>query len=173
MSHFTLDRHYPIDQRIAAAGAAGIAGIGLYVGDWEQKVAEGLTPAHLQHLLDRHDVVLAEIEAIPIWTTDGAAGERTERFLDLAWQLADHFGSRYLQVIGPFDEPFDAVAERFGQVCDRASEYGMKVGIEFLAVHQRLHCRRRLGDSQRSRSEQRWPVRRHLASPPRRQRQLA
>jgi sugar phosphate isomerase/epimerase len=132
MSHFTLDRHYPIDKRIAAAGDAAIAGIGLYVGDWERKMNEGLTHAQLQHLLDRHDVVLAEIEAIPIWTTSGAAGERTERFLDLAWQLADHFGSRYLQVIGPHGEPFDAVAERFGEICDRASEYGMKVGIEFL-----------------------------------------
>lgn len=132
MSHFTLARHYPIADRIAAASAAGIAGIGLYVGDWEQRLAEGMTPAALQVLLDRHDVVLAEIEAIPIWATDGAAGERTQRFLDLAWQLADDFGARYLQVIGPYDSALDAAAERFAEVCDQAADHGLLVGLEFL-----------------------------------------
>ncbi len=132
MSHFTLARHYPIEARIAAAAAAGIAGIGLYVGDWERQVADGMTMPRLQALLDRHDVVLAEIEAIQIWEIDGAAGERTERFLDLAWQLAAHFGSRYLQVIGPYDHPLDIAIERFRSVCDRAADHGMKVGLEFL-----------------------------------------
>ncbi|MDP9464069.1 MAG: sugar phosphate isomerase/epimerase [Actinomycetota bacterium] len=132
MSHFTLARHYPIDDRIAAAAAAGIAGIGLYVGDWERQLAEGMTMPRLAHLLDQHDVVLAEIEAIPIWVREGAAGERTQHFLDLAWELAGHFGSRYLQVIGPYDQPLDVAVERFGLVCDRAAEYGMRVGLEFL-----------------------------------------
>lgn len=132
MSHFTLARNYPIDDRIAAAGAAGIAGIGLYVGDWERQVAEGMTAARLQDLLDRHGVVLAEIEAIQVWETDGAAGERTRRWLDLAWQLADQFGCRYLQVVGPYSQPPDAAIDQFGSVCDRAAEHGLKVGVEFL-----------------------------------------
>ena len=132
MSHFTLARHYPIQDRIAAAAAAGIAGIGLYVGDWERQVAEGMTMSRLHGLLDQHGVVLAEIEAIQIWETDGASGERTQRFLDLAWQLGAHFGSRYLQVVGPFDQPLDIAIERFRSVCDRAADYGMKVGLEFL-----------------------------------------
>ena len=132
MSHFTLARHYPIEQRIAAAGAAGIAGIGLYVGDWERQVAEGMTPAGLQELLDRHGVVLAEIEAVQIWETEGAAGERTQRWLELAWQLADQFGCRYLQVVGPYSQRVDAAVERFGEVCDRAAHYGLEVGVEFL-----------------------------------------
>jgi sugar phosphate isomerase/epimerase len=76
--------------------------------------------------------VLAEIEAIPIWEVDRVAGERTARFLDIAWQLAAHFGSRYLQVIGPYDQPLDIAVERFRSVCDRAADYGMKVGLEFL-----------------------------------------
>jgi sugar phosphate isomerase/epimerase len=132
MSHFTLARHYPIEDRIAAAAAAGIAGIGLYVGDWERQVSEGMTMDRLQELLDSHGVVLAEIEAIPIWDTDGAGGERTRRFLDLAWQLADHFGSRYLQVVGPYSQSTDVAIERFGYICDRAADYGLKVGLEFL-----------------------------------------
>jgi sugar phosphate isomerase/epimerase len=132
MSHFTLARHYPIEDRIAAASAAGIAGIGLYVGDWERLVAEGMTLDDLQDLLEKYGVVLAEVEAIQIWETDGAAGERTQRWLDLAWQLADHLGSRYMQVVGPYSQPLDAAIERFGEVCDRAADFGMKVGIEFL-----------------------------------------
>ncbi len=132
MSHFTLARHYPIEDRIAAAAAAGIAGIGLYVGDWERQVAEGMTPGRLHDLLDRHGVVLAEIEAIQIWDTDGAAGERTQRYLDIVWQLAEHFRCRYLQVVGPYDQPLEDAVERFGIVCDRADDYGLLVGLEFL-----------------------------------------
>lgn len=132
MSHFTLARHYPIEDRITAAAAAGIAGIGLYVGDWERLVGEGMTIARLQDLLDRHGVVLAEIEAIAIWDTEGAAGERTRRFLDVAWEFADAFESRYLQVIGPYAQPLDTAIEVFGQVCDRAADHGVKVGLEFL-----------------------------------------
>jgi sugar phosphate isomerase/epimerase len=132
MSHFTLARHYPIADRIAAAAAAGIAGIGLYVGDWEHQVAEGMTAARLARLLDEHEVVLAEIEAIPIWIEAGEAGQRTRRFLDIAWQLADSFGARYLQVIGPYDMPLNEAIDRFGTVCDRAATFGLKVGLEFL-----------------------------------------
>lgn len=132
MSHFTLARHYPIAERISAAAAAGIAGIGLYVGDWERQVADGMTTDRLQDLLDKNGVVLAEIEAIPIWDTQAAGVERTRRFLDLAWQLADRFGSRYLQVVGPYEQPLDAAVERFGEICDRAADYGLKVGLEFL-----------------------------------------
>ena len=132
MSHFTLARHYPIEDRIAAAADAGIAGIGLYVGDWERLGGEGMTFARLRDLLERHGVLLAEIEAIPIWDTEGAAGERTQRFLDIAWQLADEIGSRYLQVIGPFDQPLDQAIDRFGLVCDRAADHGLRVGLEFL-----------------------------------------
>jgi sugar phosphate isomerase/epimerase len=132
MSHFTLARHYPIADRVAAAAAAGIAGIGLYVGDWERLAAEGMTMPQLRRLLDEHGVVLAEVEAIPIWIDEGEAGARCRRFLDLAWQLADHFGARYLQVIGPYDQPLPVAAKRFAAVCDRAGQYGMKVGLEFL-----------------------------------------
>ncbi|MEO8266634.1 MAG: TIM barrel protein [Ilumatobacteraceae bacterium] len=132
MSHFTLARHYPIEDRIAAAAAAGIAGIGLYVGDWDRQLGEGMTLVRLQELLDRHGVLLAEIEAIQIWDVDGAGGHRTRRFLDLAWQLADQIGSRYLQVIGPYHQPLPEAIEQFGIICDRAAGYDMKVGLEFL-----------------------------------------
>ncbi|MEY2401135.1 MAG: hypothetical protein QOJ08_1246 [Ilumatobacteraceae bacterium] len=132
MSHFTLARHYPIEDRIAAAAAAGIAGIGLYVGDWERQVANGMTLEGLHDLLERYGVVLAELEAIQIWETDGAAGERTQRWLELAWQLADQLGSRYLQVVGPYSQTLDSAIDRFGEICDRAADYGLKVGLEFL-----------------------------------------
>jgi sugar phosphate isomerase/epimerase len=132
MSHFTLARHYPIEDRIAAAAAAGIAGIGLYVGDVERQVEAGMTLDGLRDLLDKYGVVLAEIEAIQIWETNGAGGERTQRWLDLAWQLAEHLGTRYVQVVGPYSQPLEVAAERFGEVCDRAADYGLKVGLEFL-----------------------------------------
>jgi sugar phosphate isomerase/epimerase len=132
MSHFTLARHYPIEDRIAAASAAGIAGIGLYVGDWERQMTEGMTIEQLQELLHTYGVVVAEIEAIQIWDTEDATAERSERWLDLAMHMADHLGSRYLQVVGPYAHTTEVAIERFGAVCDRAADVGLKVGIEFL-----------------------------------------
>jgi sugar phosphate isomerase/epimerase len=50
----------------------------------------------------------------------------------LAWELADVVGARYMQVVGPYMQPLDAAVERFGNVCDRAADFGLKVGLEFL-----------------------------------------
>jgi len=36
LSHFTLDRHHDIADRVAAAAGAGYDGMGLYIGDWMQ-----------------------------------------------------------------------------------------------------------------------------------------
>jgi sugar phosphate isomerase/epimerase len=132
MSHFTLDRHYPIIERIAVASSAGIAGIGLYVGDWERHLAEGMTAEELGRVLDDHGVVLAEIEALQIWNTEGAGAERTARWLEIAWELADVVGARYMQVVGPYTQPLGSAVDRFGDVCDRAADFGVKVGLEFL-----------------------------------------
>jgi sugar phosphate isomerase/epimerase len=46
--------------------------------------------------------------------------------------MADAFGCRYLQAIGPAAAGVDEAGRAFGALCDRAAEHGLVVGLEFL-----------------------------------------
>ncbi len=126
LSHFSLPRAHPIEERVRLAAAAGFDGIGLYVGHYAQMEADGFAPHGLRDLLDEHSVRLREIEVIPRLGVD--AGEREAT----AWRMADEFGCRYVQVIGPGGDDLADAARAFGAVCDRAADHGLVVGLEFL-----------------------------------------
>ncbi len=131
LSHFSLDRNHALDERIAAAGDAGFAGIGLFAGQYAQLSTDGLTIEHVRDLLAAADVCLAEIEVLAGW---GAASpsEAYWQFERLVWELVDAFECRYVQAIGSYEGSIADAAERFGAVCDRAAEHGAVVGLEFL-----------------------------------------
>jgi sugar phosphate isomerase/epimerase len=131
LSHFTLARTHPLDDRIAAAAAAGFAGIGLFAGEFMRLRADGFTIAALRDMLDRYDVCLAEIEVLSGWGAEHQAGAYRE-FEAVVWDLVDAFECRYVQAIGPHDGTIDDAAQRFAGVCDRAAEHGAVVGLEFL-----------------------------------------
>jgi sugar phosphate isomerase/epimerase len=136
VSHFTLPRSYPLHDRLAAIRSAGAAGFGFYVGDWLRNAAEGMSLDDLASLIEQHDLCLAELEAFAVATPAGPGRARMDSFIDIAIELADHFGVRYMQAIGPVDEPgaagLEQVVDEFGQLCDRAAAVGMTVGLEFL-----------------------------------------
>jgi sugar phosphate isomerase/epimerase len=77
-------------------------------------------------------VCLAEIEVVPGLGRDGVGGQRAADIESVAWRMADEFGCRYLQVIGPADMPLGDAAAAFGSLCDRAADHGLVVGLEFL-----------------------------------------
>jgi sugar phosphate isomerase/epimerase len=131
LSHFSLDRNHPLDDRIAAAGAAGFAGIGLYVGQFLRLREEGFTISELRDLLDSADVCLAEIEVLAGWGS-ATPSDAYWTFETAVWELVDAFESRYVQAIGPHEGSVAEAASRFGDVCDRAAEHGAVVGLEFL-----------------------------------------
>lgn len=132
LSHFSLGREHPIEDRLRLAASNGFAGIGLWVGHYRQLEAAGEAPGHLAELLDEHDLVLAEIEVVPGLGRDGPGGDAAGELEETAWRMADAFGCRYLQVIGPADAPLADAAGAFGALCDRAADHGVTVGIEFL-----------------------------------------
>jgi sugar phosphate isomerase/epimerase len=132
LSHFSLARNHPIADRVALAAREGFAGIGLFVGQYAQLERDGFAPGGLRELLDEHDICLAEIEVVPGLGRHGVGGDRAAEVEDIAWRMADEFGCRYLQVIGPAEMPLADAAETFGGVCDRAAEHGLVVGLEFL-----------------------------------------
>ena len=77
--------------------------------------------------------MLAEVETVHGWaSSDPAVVAECRRREDLAYELADEVGVRYLQVIGPYDGTVDRAAEAFGALCDRAASHGLLVGIEWL-----------------------------------------
>jgi sugar phosphate isomerase/epimerase len=136
VSHFTLPRSYPLQDRLSAIADAGAAGFGFYVGDWLRNVAEGMTFDDLDRMLDRHGLCLAELEAFAVATPAGSSRDRMNGFIDTAIELAARFGVRYMQSIGPTAEPgaagLEQVVDEFGALCDRAAAVGMTVGLEFL-----------------------------------------
>ena len=92
----------------------------------------GEAPGRLRELLDEHDLLLAEIEVVPGLGRDGRGGDDAAEVEATAWRMADAFGCRYLQCIGPAELPPADAARAFGGVCDRAADHGLVVGLEFL-----------------------------------------
>lgn len=131
LSHFSLDRNHPIDDRVRAAANAGFAGIGLFAGQYMRLREEGFTIAELRDLLAANDVCLAEIEVLAGWGAASPA-DTYGKFEAVVWELVDAFDCRYVQAIGPYEGSITDAAARFGAVCDRAADHGAVVGLEFL-----------------------------------------
>lgn len=133
-SHFSRPRFGQFDERVEAAAAAGFAGIGLYVHEYARlRDEEGRSPADITAVLDRHGIVIADVEvARGWWATEGAERDAARELEALAFEMADHFGVRYLQAIGPYDCSEEQAIEGFGRLCDEAAEHGLLVGIEWL-----------------------------------------
>ena len=133
-SHFSRPRFGAFDERLAAAAAAGFAGIGLYLYEYERlRDEEGRSAADLVAAFDRHGLCLAELEALKgWWAVDGQAAADSAHAQSLAFEMAEVLGARYMQVIGPYDCSFDQAVTQFAGLCDRAAEHGLLVGIEWL-----------------------------------------
>jgi len=129
-----MPRFGHFDERVAAAGAAGFAGIGLYVHEYARlREEEGRSAADIRALLDRHGVVMADVEvARGWWATDGPARDECDLIERIAYEMADEFGVRYLQAIGSYECGFEQAVDGFAAMCDRAAEHGLLVGIEWL-----------------------------------------
>ncbi|MEY4360985.1 MAG: hypothetical protein RL391_291 [Actinomycetota bacterium] len=131
LSHFTLAPMHPIEDRIELAARNGFSGIGLFVGHYAELEQQGMAPARIAEMLADRGIRLAEIEVVSGLGADGPGGERAGRLEDIAWRMADAFGCRYLQVIGPAGD-IETGAKAFGALCDRAADHGLVVGLEFL-----------------------------------------
>ena len=139
LSHFSLGRFRPFEERVRAAAEAGFAAMGLYIGDYERLRAEGARDADLRAVLDHHGMRVVEIEALRGWPamTDSSASSaeraaylRAERSV---FAMSDALGpAHHVQVIGPYTGTLEDAAEAFAGLCDRAAEHGLAAAIEFL-----------------------------------------
>lgn len=131
LSHFTLAPMHPVDDRVRLAATNGFDGIGLFAGQYAALEKEGFAPNGLAELLEQHGQCLAEIEVVSGLGRDGVGGDRAAALEDVVFRMADRFGSRYVQVIGPAGDLASAI-HAFGSFCDRAADHGLVVGLEFV-----------------------------------------
>lgn len=133
LSHFSLGRFRPFEERVRAAAEAGFAAMGLYIGDYQRLRAEGAKDADLRAVLRHHGMRIVEIEALRGWS---ATGKDRDAYLETEQQvftMSDALGpGHHVQVIGPYEGTLDDAAQAFAGVCDRAAEHGLAAAIEFL-----------------------------------------
>jgi sugar phosphate isomerase/epimerase len=129
--------------RVAAAAAAGVAEIGLHIGEYLRMQQRGWTDKAMMALLNQYTVRISEIEMIAGFAAEpgpaGVAGRPQLTYADpvveqAAFAMADAFGCRHLQAVGAFApaalEP--NAAEAFGALCDRAAAHDLLVALEFV-----------------------------------------
>jgi sugar phosphate isomerase/epimerase len=136
-SHFTLTGaaapqppRFSFAQRVAAAAAAGFNGIGLFTGYCES----GTSAAQMRRIADDHAIVIAELEWLTDWWCEGDRGRQSRDMEERMYEAADALGSRHLVIaaVAHGEHPdAGAVAERFAELCERADEHDLLVGIEF------------------------------------------
>jgi sugar phosphate isomerase/epimerase len=132
-SHFSRPRFDDFDARLQAAAAAGFAGIGLYAQAYGRMRDAGRTATDVAAAVASHGLVLAEVETVRgWWATQSPLADECRMVEQLAYELADAAGVRYLQAIGPYECSVDQAAHGFSDLCDRAAEHGLMVGIEWL-----------------------------------------
>jgi sugar phosphate isomerase/epimerase len=131
LSHFSI-RYAGLEERFAAAHAAGFHAVSLSIDAFLASEKAGVTPSQQRQLAERYEVVVEEIEVLRPWWGEAEDRVRSELAEQAAFRMADTFGSRYAQAIGPYHGSWDDAAHTFAALCDRAGEHGLTVGLEFL-----------------------------------------
>ena len=121
-----MPRGTPFAERVAAAAAAGFAGIGWHAGEYAELRSHGWTDRDLRGVLDDHGVVLHEVDALPL---DRLA------LLDDAVALTTGLGAHHLQVQGNRPGTVSEAAHVVGAIADQVAAAGASVAIEFLACN--------------------------------------
>lgn len=129
--HFSRPRDDDPVAKVRAAAAAGYAAIGMFLGQWAALRADPAALDAVDAALDETGLVVANIETLRGWATPAGA-ETAQRHEQLAFDMADHWGCRYVQVIGDAEGPLDQAAAGFAALCDRAGEHGLSVGLEWV-----------------------------------------
>ena len=129
--HFSRPRVDDVVARVHAAAEAGYAAIGVFLGTWAALRADPAELDRVDEALEATGLVVANIETLRGWI-HGAQDETYRRQEDLAYDMAAHWDCRYVQVIGDAHGPLDGAAAAFADLCDRAADRGLLVGLEWV-----------------------------------------
>jgi sugar phosphate isomerase/epimerase len=120
------------EERLEAAVAGGFGRLGMATGVWQRARAEGRSDDDLRAMLEQAGVRLTQIESFGMPGT--AQRDEFAGAVDDALRMAETFGCDEFFVVGRDGVPFDEHVELFGWVCDRVSEVGLRVGVEFMPI---------------------------------------
>ena len=114
----------PLEERFAAARAAGFTDVGIsirWLGLW---LNEGHDLDEFESLLTDNGLRLTELEAVRVMQ------EEPDPKLELSAVLADRFHPARLQSVAPYAGSLDDAAARSGAVADQFAEWGVDVVLE-------------------------------------------
>jgi sugar phosphate isomerase/epimerase len=126
LSHYSLPRGTALGERVAAAAAAGFAGIGWHVSDYVALRQAGGTDDDVRAILGAHGMILHEVDALAL--------DRLGN-LDAAIHLATTLGAHHLQVQGDRPGTVEQAADVIADIADRLAQAGVNVAIEFLGCN--------------------------------------
>lgn len=131
--HFSRPRNDGTVAKVYAASAAGYAAIGLFIGVWSSLRENPAELERVDRALDETGIVVGNIETLRGWAAPGSSDDDAlHRQETLAYEMAAHWGCRYVQVIGDASGPLDRAGIGFGALCDRAADHGLLVGLEWV-----------------------------------------
>jgi sugar phosphate isomerase/epimerase len=111
------------DTRFAVAKAAGFREVGInlrHIGVW----LKDHSLAELDALLDKHGLIVGEMEAVRLMLAEPDPREET------AALIAEHYRPQRLQATGPYEGTLEEAAARAGRVADRFAQWGVEVVLE-------------------------------------------
>jgi sugar phosphate isomerase/epimerase len=130
LSSYTLGTEIGFADRVRAAAAAGVDGIGLRAENYWAARESGIDDAAMTDLAERHGVAILEVEYITGWGTPGARDARQQDKERTVLHMGRTFGVRHVNT-GLLEKlPLDIVTEAFAALCDRAGD--LVVALEFM-----------------------------------------
>ena len=131
LGHFTLGRSYPLRERLAIAAEAGVAGIGLFMGDIERWA----TDDELAAMLDEYGLLLVDLDLINLAAGDDATrsapnGSCTARPSSPTGS-AVATSRRSRRTSSPARLGTTRRSTRSGGSPTRSLRYGVEVGLEY------------------------------------------
>lgn len=133
----TLPPGVRLADRIRIAADAGYPNIGIRARDRREAHTDGVSDNELRALLVEHRVTVAELEVVVDWAAEGELAARSRRAEDRLLDVADALGGEYLVAVSEIDMIHErnrivVAGRRFAELCRRAADHGLRVGIEFL-----------------------------------------
>jgi sugar phosphate isomerase/epimerase len=132
----------PFRDQVRAAAAAGFDSISIWPNIWRHAIRkDGLTVTDMRAMLDDHGLKMTDVDAYRDWapppTQDSVAfgpnksGIPREECLEICAKL----GGTTIVAVHLTDTPlnYDRDTEAFAKLCDDAAEYGLRIGLEFVA----------------------------------------
>lgn len=125
----------PLEERIAAAAAAGYRGIGLWHGDLVNLLEQGGRYRDLRRMLESDGMRHIELEYVGDWFTEGERRQRADAMRQDLFAAADELGARHIKVMPPFGNESWArqrLIDEYGRLCTEAATHGLLMPIEMI-----------------------------------------